>query len=103
MRAATVDLHRAELAALDDTPQGCQSGWDRTKGQPACPALCPDDAGKGGCGSAGGSAEGGCVAIPLYDTAGTDCAGADCSATIVQQLSRIVSSTKFSNGEHSTR
>ena len=77
--------YSGDMGCLDDTPQGCHADWDRTKGQPACPARCPDDEGHGGCGSAGGSAEGGCVAVPLYDTNGTRCGGKDCAASIVQQ------------------
>jgi hypothetical protein len=75
--------YSGDMGCLDSTPQGCHAGWDRTIGTPACPALCPDDAGVGGCGT--GSAEGGCVAIPLYDTNGTHCAGTDCAGSIVQQ------------------
>ena len=76
--------YSGDMGCLDDVPQGCRPEWDRSKGQPACPALCPDDGGSGGCGSRGGSAEGSCVAIPLYDTMGSDCAGRECSDSISQ-------------------
>ena len=77
--------YSGDMGCLDTTPQSCYGGDDRTQGTPSCPALCPDDAGHGGCGVSGGTAEGGCVAIPLYDTHGRNCGGAPCSDSIVEQ------------------
>ena len=76
--------YSGDMGCLDSTPQGCHADWNRSAGQPACPSLCPDDEGRGGCGN-GGSAESGCVAIPLYDTHGRDCGGVDCAQSIVEQ------------------
>ena len=77
--------YSGDMGCLDTTPQSCYGGDDRTQGTPSCPALCPDDVGHGGCGVSGGTAEGGCVAIPLYDTHGRNCGGAPCSDSIVEQ------------------
>eukprot|EP00041_Stephanoeca_diplocostata_P014217 m.256064 g.256064 ORF g.256064 m.256064 type:complete len:566 (+) comp19624_c1_seq6:78-1775(+) len=67
--------YSGDMGCLDSRPQSCFPDFDNTKGSPACPARClPDNATSG--------AE---VAIPLYDTNGTKCAGKKCWQTIVEQ------------------
>ena len=56
--------YSGDMGCLDSTPQSCHAETNRSVGQPACPALCPSDEGKGGC--ADGSAEGACVETPNY-------------------------------------
>lgn len=63
------------MGCIDSTPQSCAPEYSRTKGQPACPALCTDS---GNCG----------IAIPLYQSPQWDarnCSGtADCNSEIVR-------------------
>jgi arylsulfatase G len=69
--------YSGDMGCIDATPQGCKPSYDRTKGQPACPALCPVDA---------AAPIAGDVAIPLYDSSGLNCSGhASCNADIVMQ------------------
>ena len=65
------------MGCIDTTPQGCKPEWSRTKGQPACPALCaPENA----------SNPAATVGIPLYDSTGTNCSSrASCNDDILTQ------------------
>eukprot|EP01063_Lacrimia_lanifica_P022926 TRINITY_DN30436_c0_g1_i1.p1 TRINITY_DN30436_c0_g1~~TRINITY_DN30436_c0_g1_i1.p1 ORF type:complete len:549 (+),score=163.06 TRINITY_DN30436_c0_g1_i1:35-1681(+) len=63
-----------DMGCLDSTPQGCRSSYDRTVGNPACPALCsllP--------------AHSTVVGIPRYDSAAANCTGHPCNDDIVEQ------------------
>ena len=66
------------MGCLDATPQGCEPSFNRSTGQPACPALCgPDDA------PLRTDLYG--TAIPLYDSSARNCSGRACNADIVEQ------------------
>ena len=71
--------YSGDMGCLDSTPQGCKPSYDRTKQQPACPALCPKDDAK----------DKSQTAIPLYDSTAVNCSGhgpsASCDADIVAQ------------------
>ena len=66
-----------DMGCIDTTPQGCKPEWSRTKGQPACPALCvPENA----------SNPAPTVGIPLYDSTASNCSShASCNDDIVSQ------------------
>ena len=78
------------MGCLDSTPQGCKAWYDRSVGQPSCPALCPldthdaDDDVEEGPDILEGSDP--FTAIPLYDSTAPHCSGhVSCDADIVQQ------------------
>jgi len=76
--------YSSDMGCIDTTPQGCRPWYDRNKGQPSCPALCPAtevDDGEGSCTSPNSL-----TAIPLYDSTSFNCSGRDsCSEDIVAQ------------------
>lgn len=73
--------YSGDMGCIDATPQGCKPSYNRTVGQPACPALCPPDAGAET--AAPGPNAG--VAIPLYDSMSVNCSGhVSCDTDIVQ-------------------
>ena len=69
--------YSGDMGCIDATPQGCKPGTDRSKSQPACPALCaPESAAKPSY----------VVGIPLYDSRGLNCSGhSSCDSDIVLQ------------------
>lgn len=68
--------YSGDMGCLDATPQSCHASYNRSVGQPACPALCPAD----------GAPVGDEVAIPLYNSTAFNCSGhASCDADIIQQ------------------
>jgi len=82
--------YSGDMGCLDNTPQGCKPSYDRSKGQPACPALCPRDADWAVARTqlwedASELSAQGAIAIPLYDSVGRNCSGRPCGEAIVQQ------------------
>jgi arylsulfatase G len=70
--------YSGDMGCLDATPQGCEPGFNRSQGQPACPALCaPDDA------PVRTDLYG--TATPLYDSSSRNCSGHSCNADIAEQ------------------
>lgn len=63
--------YSGDMGCIDATPQGCAPDWDRSTGQPACPALCGETR---------------MTAVPLYDSSSRNCSGkASCNDDIVEQ------------------
>eukprot|EP00927_Polykrikos_kofoidii_P056161 TRINITY_DN50327_c0_g1_i1.p1 TRINITY_DN50327_c0_g1~~TRINITY_DN50327_c0_g1_i1.p1 ORF type:complete len:538 (-),score=48.67 TRINITY_DN50327_c0_g1_i1:208-1821(-) len=63
--------YSGDMGCIDSSPQGCDPAWDRSHGQPACPALCRNTT---------------ATAIPLFDSTGPNCSGkASCNDDIAEQ------------------
>ena len=85
--------YSGDMGCLDNpAPQGCKPSYNRSQGQPACPALCPPDADFVSASltswrdSSGGFEANGGVGIPMYDSVGLNCSGMpSCDATIARQ------------------
>ena len=65
------------MGCLVTSPQGCPPGADRSKSQPACPALCAPES---------DPKPSATVGIPLYDSVSVNCSGhASCNSDIAAQ------------------